>query len=416
VSVNSQIKTLKEKRAGLLDKADGIVTDAERRGRDMSSDEAARVKALMREADGIKDELDNLLAVEKKEMNAVTGGTGGTTYSMPGGRELRAYGPGESIARGRPNTLPDGLQPEDLSIGRAIRAAVTGDWRHAEAEARVMATSPGPSGGYLVPAELSATWFDLARPISAVSRAGAKTAEMDAKTVSFAKVSADPDHAWKQENAAMDASDVTLAEVVLTAKTLYIGPVILSRELLQDSINGSQLIEQVMARALAQELDRASLLGGGTYGPTGLVDTDGVGEITGVGEIEDYSDFVLAHTALMEENVEAGALSLLMPPYVAGELDGLTDTLGQPLNPPRSFEDIQRKIVTTQLTDDLAVMGDFNEMVIGTRLGATIEVSETALEAFESYEHAVRGVLRADVAVVRPSSFVVLSEVTGYES
>jgi HK97 family phage major capsid protein len=66
--------------------------------------------------------------------------------------------------------------------------------------------------------------------------------------------------------------------------------------------------------------------------------------------------------------------------------------------------------------ESLAFVGDFSHLWIGMRTEVTIEASRSAADssssAFRNMEVWVRGYLRADVGVVRPTHFCVLSGIT----
>src|SRR5260370_27594456 len=63
------------------------------------------------------------------------------TFIDSHGHEVRALAKDESIASAIKYDLPDGIRPEELSIGRLVRAYVTGDWSKAQAEKRAMGGS-----------------------------------------------------------------------------------------------------------------------------------------------------------------------------------------------------------------------------------------------------------------------------------
>jgi HK97 family phage major capsid protein len=68
-----------------------------------------------------------------------------------------------------------GADCEGLSLGRGIAAHLTGNWRGAEAEHRVMGSTIGSTGGFFVPDPVSANVIDLVRNVSVLSAAGAPT-------------------------------------------------------------------------------------------------------------------------------------------------------------------------------------------------------------------------------------------------
>ena len=172
--------------------------------------------------------------------------------------------------------LPDGIRADELSIGRLVRAAVTGEWRGAEAERRAMGGNVDTLGGYLIPSELSSQVIDLARNQAVVMRAGAVTVPMGTNSLVFAKLLKDISAQWKQENASANLDLLNFGKITLNAKTL-IALASTSVELIEDATNLDSIVMNSMAQSLALELDRAALRGDGTAStPVGIKNTPGI--------------------------------------------------------------------------------------------------------------------------------------------
>ena len=78
----------------------------------------------------------------------------------------------------------------------------------------------------------------------------------------------------------MTASDPTFERVMLEAKSLM-GLVRVSRELLEDSVNVSSILEYAFTKGMALEFDRAALYGSGSSNqPTGVALTDGINSVS----------------------------------------------------------------------------------------------------------------------------------------
>ncbi len=309
-----------------------------------------------------------------------------------------------------------------ISFDRVVRGIVTGDWTGVDPETRAMSIGSPSAGGYLVGDALSAQVIDKARNAAAIFRAGALTVPMETNTLKIARITGDPTAAWKVENAAATASDMTLDSVDFTARTL-LSIVKASVELVEDADGIDQTIENALAAALALELDRAALRGSGTPPePRGIRNQTGVTiQSTGVnGLAAAYGAFSSAVQTIRENNGEPNAA--IMAPRVAGSLDRLADTTGQPLRPPPSFDGLA-KYTKAQLPVNLtqgsstdasdAYVGQWNELLIGMRTNLTIEVSRQAADtvgsAFSNLQVWIRAYLRADVGLAQPSHFVVIT-------
>jgi HK97 family phage major capsid protein len=78
--------------------------------------------------------------------------------------------------------------------------------------------------------------IDLARNATRVLQAGATTVPMTAQTLKLARLTGEGTPAWKTENAAITAADMTFDSVIFTARTL-VRLVTLSVELFEDADN-----------------------------------------------------------------------------------------------------------------------------------------------------------------------------------
>lgn len=330
------------------------------------------------------------------------------------GREIRVVEPSESIRVAMPN-LED---PGGLSIGRFVRAAVSGDWQHAKRESEAVRTMSGASdllGGFLLPDPLSAQVVDAARAEARVIQAGARTIPMTEGTMKIATVAGDPSTYWRFEGVDVTESDATFAQTVLTARTVA-ALVRTSVELIEDASNLDQLLTSMLGKAVALEIDRCALRGSGAAGePRGILNTVGINTVAAGGNIT-YADFSTAVQNIAEANGEARAA--IYAPRTAGEMDRFQDTTNQPMQPPESFKAL-RKFTTTQVpitlgggTDTEAYVGDFKNLWIGVRTSARVEASRVADDAFKKLQVLIRIYARADVAVIRPAFFTAITGIT----
>jgi HK97 family phage major capsid protein len=321
-----------------------------------------------------------------------------------------------------PVALPAGLRFHDLSFGRAVRSMITGRWDGPEA--RVMGTSPGGSGGFLIPQPLSLEVIDLARGQTRVLQAGGRTIPMASKTLDVARLEQDAQPIWKPENAAGTPSDLVLGRLTLTAHTLM-ALVKISVELAEDAPNAPSLIEHSFAESLALALDAAALHGdpsiAGQDQPRGVRNWPGVPITPAGAAIADYSLFSKAIETLAAANVPANVpIGMICHPRTLGTLDRLKDTQGNPMRSPESWTALQ-KYGTTQIATNLgagtneseAYLGSWPALWIGMRTEMTVELSREAADAtssaFRDLGVWLRGYLRADVLVSREAFFNVIT-------
>lgn len=310
-----------------------------------------------------------------------------------------------------------------LTMTSFLKGIITGDWGRTAAGVKTLAVGSGSAGGYLVPDPLSSRIIDMARARARVIEAGAITVPMDSPTLNIARVAQGPNAQWKLENAAATASDLTFERVTLSAKTL-VGLSTMSVELAEDGADIGQTIDRELSAALALELDRAALRGSGVDPePRGIRNTSGVA-VQSMGAngaaLTSYDAFSTAVQTVQAANSDA--VAVIYSPRVAGSLDRLKDTTGQPLRPPPSFEGLKR-YVTAQLPVNLtqgtasdaseAYIGDFSQLMIGMRTQLIIEASRDSVtgtsNAWTQLQVHVRAYLRADIAVLQPSAFAVIT-------
>lgn len=296
-----------------------------------------------------------------------------------------------------------------------VRASLTGNWGQVPASLKAMSTDADLLGGLTVPEPLSNRVIDLARAASRVIQAGAITIPMSAATLKFARLTQDPTPAWKVENALIAPSDAEFEAVTLTARTLA-ARVVMSVELAEDSPSIGTAIETALAQALGGELDRAALMGSGTPPePLGLINAPGVDvrPVTPGNPELTPKDLSLAVEAIRMANGEPSGI--IWGPDVAGAVERITNEFGNPIELPESVAAITK--YQTSRVAETAFIGDWSQLAIGMRQQLRIEASRLATDetghGFASFSVLVRATLRADIAVLKPAFFRVLTDITG---
>lgn len=412
--------TVYEKRDAAVKEMKSILAKSEREKRSFTTEEQERFESLERE---VEDANGIIRAIENARAGNTTGGElfAATTIQENTKKGLRALRSDEPIS-----SVPvKGEKPEErekhenLSIGKALRGMITGNWEGAEEEREAMNTLAG-GAEYVIPSTLSGRLIDLARNQSSIMRAGALTVPMDTKEVTFARAKNDPTAVWKPENEKVIDSSIEFDSVKLEAKTLM-AMVKMSIEMFEDATNIDSVVENAISEALSLEMDKAFLRGNGNGKPLGLRNQNGI-NILDLGangsSIESYVPFSKAVQKIKEQNGQPNAA--IYSARTDGEVDRLVDSTGQPLNAPESFKNL-RKITSNQVPDDLEkgtsndaseiYIGAFNQAYVGIRRNIVIEVSRDAGDAFERGQVWVRAYLRGDFALAKPSHFTVIDGV-----
>jgi len=339
-------------------------------------------------------------------------------FDVKTGREVRTFLSSENWCADREYQLPDGIRADELSLARAVRGIVTGNWREAEAEQRTMAEGVGYLGGWLVPAPIADMIIQETRNQLRVSQAGALSIQMEAPELTLAKVIQEPTAHWVPENIAGTFSDMNFEPIKLTAKKL-VAMTKLSEELIQDAANLERILIDALSFALAKEFDLKALTGSGTGEPLGVLNTGGIGS-TDLSSVDfTYDHFLTAIFALVGKNVPIERIAAIYNADVAGVLAKAKDLQEQYLIPPDEFKKV-RKLLTAQVeTDDPtstthAYLGDFGAMILGLRTELSVVMSREAADdsgnAFTQTQVWFKIYTRVDSLAVKPGSFHILKD------
>jgi HK97 family phage prohead protease/HK97 family phage major capsid protein len=318
------------------------------------------------------------------------------------GQEVRVLRPDQKFA-----DYHKGSEP--LSLGRAIRAMITGTWEGAEAEQRALSTTANPTAGILVPNPLAARVIDLARARSVLTRAGAQTVAMTSGTLTIARVSSDATMEVKAENTSFTGYDVEFDAVELVAYT--IGTVVkMSRELAADAPNAVSIIEDKVARALAAKIDLYGLTGTGSQQPLGLTNF-GSTNTEAVGGSVDYDNILNGIKACEVDNHTPNAY--IASPTNANVLAQLkvNAEANHYAEPPAAVRNLSA-LITSAMPDATMALGDFSQFIIGLRQSPLIEVTTEGGDAFEKHQVFVKVTWRGCFNTTHRDAFCLLTGIS----
>jgi HK97 family phage major capsid protein len=395
---------LKQQRAAFLQTMTSITATAGKEKRQLNDAEMKDFERLMGKAGNLAVQIEALEG-NRSLTDAVRHG------AVDGAITLHSN---ESLASRIGTTLPNGGDASEFNIGRLLRAEVLGDRAGAEFEHRALGEGSG-SGAYLLPSPVSAQFIDLARNASQCVAAGAKTITFEGGKLAIPRITGDVTAAWNAENGLFSESAPTFDAVNATARTLM-ALTRLSNELLADCPElAGQMITQSLGEAIGVELDRCILRGDGSNNsPTGIKSTANIltGATAAVNHVISFDDLIAARGAVLGANETPGAI--IMHPTVDAFLDGLKDLQDRWLGYSPEVAKIPRfntaQIPVASKISEL-YMGDFTKVAIMLRQQLTIETSRAAGDAFQRNQTWVRAILRADIAVLRPKAFYVLTGV-----
>lgn len=408
---------LKAKRGELIDRLEQMSTKASNDNRELDSSESAAWDAGMREVRDLDARIERQLSAEELLR-------GGPAQPVPGtgpqlvaedGTVLRALRKTDKLI----DLLPRGTARPEVRIGHVLRGIVHGDWRGVgkpleQTVGGGMGPPPRAVGEnvwspavFPVPEYISAAWLDMVRAASVVFQAGARTVPMRSLTERIVGVTQDPTFIWKKEHKPLVESDVLLSPIDLKAR-LCGALVRTSIELIEDSPVAMDLIETVLLRAAAAEIDRVMLAGDGSQAgdldrPRGLLAWPGVGSVDAVVPPTNYDPIIDAYQLVL--NANGTPTAMIANGGMVGATAKLKATDGQPMLAPPLIDDLD-KYFTSNMPPNTAVVGDFEWLTWALRTGMTLEVTRVGGEGtFAQTQILVRLYFRGDVAVLRPSFF-----------
>ncbi|MGW8256007.1 MAG: phage major capsid protein [Thermoguttaceae bacterium] len=438
-----KIKLLNEQKTTLIKANKDILQSCESDDRDMTAEENKTFDANSEQIDKINAAIERRQRMREQSLTSERafvdgpGETHGPVFQQTSGSGLQFH----NAATGQ---LVRALQPDERFcttrigggasnvLGQAIHSWLTGRTDSPEFQAAAQQGNIDTGGGFLFEPRMSAMFVDLARAASVCLRAGAQTVPMETGELVLATLTNDPTSYWRAEGTGVTASGATFGRVNLRAKTLAaIVPITL--ELLEDSMNAAQLIESALSASLALKLDQAALAGTGAASePRGIRNHSGVNTVTSVGAQDDYSDVVSAMQKVLAANYNGAIddLSWIGHPRDFATYQNLVAVLdGQYLVPPPWVQQLRQFATTSIATtegvggnESYSVVGDFSQLLIGMRTtgvilkripaGQIVDGNGNTHSAPSELKEFLVAYMRADVTLLRPTWFTVLSGIT----
>ncbi|MFC3164129.1 phage major capsid protein [Ciceribacter thiooxidans] len=317
-------------------------------------------------------------------------------------KELRSYSVGKAIREAAAGSLT-GLEREqhdELSKGREVRgvmiptAMILGETRAmtTTTAADTVATSMGGM-------------IDRLRPVMAIQNLGATIISGLTGNLDLPKLTGGPSAYWVAEDGSTTASDSTFDKVSLSPKTVS-GEMYLSRRLmLQNGVALENVLRGDLAFILAQALDGAAILGGGTNQPSGIMDV-----ITANATAEtELTDIAADLIAALEMDDVTGTTGFLTNPTIMAAARKIKDTTDRNIPVSEIFHG--ERIVSSNQVKTITGTPDTNPLVFGAWSNLMVGYWSGIDILANPYTDASKGGLRlhafldADVAVRHPEAF-----------
>lgn len=429
----NRLQRLRAELEKLLADARAILDAAEAEKRDLKEDEAKNYYDLLAQAEAKRSDIQRVERIDVLEQQPT--------------RQAQRPVPQDAatVGMGRRDV-------QRYSLVRAIRAAMTNDWRGAElereaSEATAQRLGRQPQGSFFVPADwlesrdllvgtasaggntvatdlLAQNFIDLLRNRMIVREAGATMLTGLVGNVAIPRQSGGATAYWVAENTAATESGQTFDQVAMSPKTVGAFTDISRKLLLQSSIDVESLVRMDLATVLALAIDLASLHGSGSSNqPTGIAATSGIGSVAGGtnGAAPTLAHLISLETEVAQDNADMGRLGYITNTKVRGKLKSTamvasTDSRmvwqegAMPLNGYRG-------LITNQVRSDLdkgsatgvcsaLFFGNWADLIVGMWGGLDILV--------DPYTGGTAGTVRVvalqdvDVAVRHPQSFAAM--------
>lgn len=281
---------------------------------------------------------------------------------------------------------------------------------------RDMTVGTDANGGYLVGVDHRADQFiDLLRAESVMGRAGARFISGLVGDFSAPKKTAGSTAYWlTNESTATTESQVTLGQLLMTPKNVA-GYTEISHQLLrQSSPDAEAMTMDDLLETLRVDVDAKAFNGSGSSGqPTGVLNTAGIGSVTGTSM--DYADILEFQTDLANANALTENCMYIATPAVAALLAqrqrfSSTDT---PLWNGSVLSALMagfRAMGTTQMPSATMCFGNFSDVIIGEWGVTELDIDRAA--NFPAGIIGVRAWATVDIGVRRAGSFSAASSIT----
>lgn len=423
LEVRTEMQDLFDSAEAILAKAeaeDRELTKAERQeldrvyGTDKAPGKLAALKdeeALLIRADDERKQIAARRAAERgmfldDPTSGVKVKSSGSAMRNAHGEEIVMLGKNDKLADHYASKGVEGARAKGL-FGEFVRAAICGKNRATPEIVAAQLSNSNSAGGYLVPTGFSLNVVDLARAKSVVIQAGAMTMGMETGDLLIATVESDPTFETKSEGASFTESSIVFGQRKLSAFTIgtYMTA---SRELVEDSPNFSQIFEQVLARSLAAELDRLTLVGSGSGEPLGILNDPNLNsDAVGSASSPSWLDLGDAAGNIRGANHEPGAI--IVSPSVHTYL--LEQQTGDGVNAAANWlmqsPVIEGKplLVTSNMPSTAMLVGDFSYLGWAIRQQPLIEVSTVAGSSFQSHKVSIKITWRGDWLVLDHGAF-----------
>lgn len=283
---------------------------------------------------------------------------------------------------------------------------------------RDLTSGIGTAGGYMVGTEnLGGSFVDLLRNRLVCAQMGATFLPGLQGNVTIPKQSGANTAYWlANEATAITEGNLTLGQLSLTPKNVGAYQEISRQLMLQSNPAADTLVMNDLAKVVALAIDTAALSGTGASGqPTGIINTAGIGGVTGTtlgyaGILEFQTDVAGSNALIAGDSV-----GYVTTPTVAGLLSqrqrfASTDS---PLWQGTLYEGTMagcKAMSSAQMAAATMLFGDWSQLVIGE--WGLLEIAVNPFADFKAGIIGVRAIQTVDVGIRVPGAFSLATSIT----
>lgn len=429
---------LKQKRAALLRKWEGLVKRAKKENRELSSEEKKSIKKWRSKMNNLDDDIEDAKDLEERKAKRSKANGKKVKGGNPEERELgdmkKRYSLHKAIRSQMPNGVLDGVEKEihEETVKRAKEAgiSITGvaipapESRKAQtrADGQTVTEDSGNFGGNLVDTTLGSP-IELLRPKPILRQMGARFITGLTGNVAFPTNEGGISASWEGEVSEVSTTRNQYGKKGMEPKRLAVSTLLSLQNLMQSSPSLERMTVEDMRAAVEEKIDLAGINGSGTGNiPLGILNASGTNAVAAGtnGDAPTWAQLVDLETGIFVQNANSSKMGYIMntgtkgrlkkTKHEAGDLGYLMDKK----NMVNGYEVGVTNLVPGDLTKgtgtnlNAGIFGDFNQLLIGQWAFYDMSVDDKSRKKEGYVEITLNTFL--DILLRQPKAFSVIKD------
>ncbi|MFC0469668.1 phage major capsid protein [Halalkalibacter kiskunsagensis] len=399
---DARLLKLAHQREQYLVEMQGILASAKKEKRAFTEDENKKFESLEKQIQTIDNELekndfnnleDLTERMQEREARFKAMQNPSSSDKMKENRAKKRSEENPLEVRGYTGKERIGKHDTSVTIGDLIYSHVTGKFRNQEVRQALSTTS----GGIVVPTDVYENFIDLMRDTNFLLNT--TIYPMTTKALVIPKVVGDILPTFKVENDLIVESAPVFDSVRLEAKPLY-AMTSISLELIESGgLDIGMAVTNIMASAMAQAVQSFMLKGGGVNGYKGILNDPYINLIDAT--TIDYASIGAGFRAIRSANGNPDGI--ILNNADAMDLELLTDTTGQYIQPPKFMENLETYSIGGGLDEGEGVVANLQSIAWGilSEGGLQIDIDKSG-DAFNRGQIKIRARINSDFALTNP--------------